>query len=76
MVQQSRIEDLSSSKWAVMVCLDKVTDDWIFVTEDTKGKCWDLRPVLFDDINDALEFAGTFAIEGKEHNVKVVSYEN
>ena len=56
------------------VCLDKVTDDWIFVTEDTKGKCWDLRPVLFDDINDALEFAGTFAIEGKKHNVKVVSY--
>ena len=75
MVSQSRIKDLSDHPWAVMVCLDG-KDDWIFVTEDTKGHCWDLRPVLFDDINDALEFAATFAIEGKEHNVKVVNYES
>jgi len=64
------------SKWAVMVCIDVEEDDWIFVTEDT-GKCdmFDLRPVLFDDINDALEYATTFTIEGKEHNVKVVNYD-
>ena len=57
-----------------MVCLDG-KDDWIFVTEDT-SKCdmWDLRPVLFEDINDALEYATSFAVEGKEHNVKVISY--
>ena len=56
-----------------MVCLDGV-DDWIFVTKDT-GKCdWNLEPVLFNDIHKALEYARAFEIEGKERNVKVVSY--
>ena len=75
MVQQSRIKDLSNSKWAIMVCLDG-KDDWIFVTENT-GSCdmFDLRPLLFDDINVALEYATTFTIEGKERNVKVVNYD-
>jgi hypothetical protein len=60
--------------YAVMVCLDG-KDDWIFVTEDT-GKCdWNLQPVLFDDIHKALEYGRAFEIEGKERNVKVVSYE-
>ena len=59
--------------YAVMVCLDGV-DDWIFVTKDT-GKCdWNLEPVLFNDIHKALEYAREFEIEGKERNVKVVSY--
>lgn len=75
MVQQSSIKDQSSSKWAVMICLDKATDDWIFVTEDSKGDCWDLRPVLFDDINDALEFARSWTLPGKEENVQVVNYD-
>lgn len=61
------------SVYAVMVCLDGV-DDWIFVTKDT-GKCdWNLEPVLFNDIHKALEYARAFEIEGKERNVKVVSY--
>ena len=66
--------DLTDTPWAIMVCLDG-KDDWIFVTENT-GSCdmWNLRPVLFNDINDALEYATTFTIEGKEHNVKVVTY--
>jgi len=68
------INDLSNGKYAVMVCLDKENDDWIFVTEDTKD-CWDLRPVLFDDINEALEFAKSWTIPGKEENVQVVSYD-
>ena len=74
MVQQSRIEDLSNSKWAIMVCLDG-KDDWIFVTENT-GSCdmFDLRPLLFDDINVALEHAKTWTVPSKEHNVKVVNY--
>jgi len=69
------INDMTDSKWAVMVCLDKETDDWIFVTEDTKD-CWDLRPVLFNDLTEALEYAKVFTIKGKEQNVQVVSYEN
>ena len=72
-VRKMAIKDLSDNQWAIMVCLDG-KDDWIFVTEDSKGNCWDLRPVLFDDINDALEFANSWAIPGKEQNVKVVNY--
>jgi hypothetical protein len=69
------INDLSDSKWAVMVCIDVEEDDWIFVTEDSKGNCWDLRPVLFDDINEAMAYAGTFSLPGKEENVMVVNYD-
>jgi hypothetical protein len=69
------IDDLSDSKWAVMICLSEETDDWIFVTEKT-DRCdmWDLQPVLFDDINDALEFSSNWTVPGKEKNVQVVSY--
>ena len=57
-----------------MVCLDG-KDDWIYVTKQTEH-CWDLSPVLFDDVHTALDYARAFEIEGKEHNVKVVSYES
>ena len=69
------IKDNTEGKWAVMVCIDVEEDDWIFVTENT-GKCdmFDLRPVLFDDINEAMAFAGTFALPGREENVMVVDY--
>lgn len=69
------INDMTGGKWAVMVCLDTKEDDWIFVTEDN-GKCdmFNLQPVLFDDINEAIAYAGTFALPGKEDNVQVVSY--
>jgi len=61
--------------YAIMICLDS-KDDWIFVTKDT-GKCdWNLEPMLFEDIHKALNVARTFEIEGKERNVKVVSYES
>ena len=75
MVQRSSIEDKSDSKWAVMVCLDG-KDDWIFVTEDN-GKCdmFNLQPVLFDDINEAIAYAGTFALPDLEKNVMVVNYD-
>ena len=70
------INDRSNSKWAVMVCIDAEEDDWIFVTEDN-GKCdmFNLHPVVFDDINEAMAYAGTFALPGKEQNVMVVNYE-
>lgn len=69
------INDMTDGKWAVMVCIDVEEDDWIFVTEDN-GRCgmFDLRPVLFDDINEAMAFAGTWALPGKEENVMVVNY--
>ena len=58
-----------------MICLDG-KDDWIFVTENT-GKCdmFDLRPVLFGDINVALEYSKTWTVTDKEHNVKVINYD-
>jgi len=59
--------------YAIMVCLNEQDDDWIYVTVQTKD-CWDLEPVLFEDLNTALEYAKTFEIEGKAHNVKVVTY--
>ena len=57
-----------------MVCLDG-KDDWIFVTEKSNKCDWNLKPQLFGDVYEALEVANTFAIKGKEHNVKVVSYD-
>ena len=69
------IEDLTNGKWAVMVCLDG-KDDWIFVTEDTREcNMLNLKPVLFKDLTEALEYAKIFAINGKEENVQVVNYE-
>ena len=57
-----------------MVCLDS-EDDWIFVTEDT-GKCdWNLKPCLFDSVDDAFDFADQMKIPGKEHNIKVIGYD-
>ena len=61
--------------FAIMVCLNEKEDDWIFVTEDT-GKCdWNLKPVLFDDVETAFEYAEGFTLPGKEHNIKVISYD-
>ena len=60
--------------YAIMVCLDEQEDDWIFITEET-DHCWDLKPLLFEDAETAMEYAQPWVIEGKEHNVVVVSYE-
>ena len=59
-----------------MLCLDKKEEDWIFVTEDTGSCDWSLTPVLFDDINEAMSYANTFTLPGREENVMVVSYES
>ena len=70
------VSDLSDNKWAVMICINPKNDDWIFVTEKTDScDMWDLQPVLFDDINQALEYAKVFSIPGKEQNVQVVNYD-
>ena len=71
------VEDKSDTKWAVMVCIDVQEDDWIFITEDN-GKCdmFNLQPVLFDDINEAIAYANTFTLPGKEDKVMVIDYES
>lgn len=61
-------------KYAVKIMLS--ADDWIFVTEDTHGKCWDLTPVLFDDIQEAERFANIWRKKYNDNRyVKVVEYE-
>lgn len=57
-----------------MICLNEDEDDWIFVTEKTEH-CWDLRPMLFDDVKIAMEVAQSWTLPGKEKNVVVVSYD-
>lgn len=50
-------------------------DDWIFITEDTGGNCWDLTPVTFDDIKNAERFAEDLRKSHKDkRGVKVVEY--
>ena len=66
---------MTNGKWAIMVCITGNDDDWLFVTKDN-GKCdmFNMEPVVFDDINEAMAYANTFSLPGKEHNVMVVSY--
>ena len=59
--------------YAIMVCLDG-EDDWIFITEKTEN-CWDIRPLIFEDVETALEYSEPWVIPGKEENVKVVKYD-
>lgn len=68
------INDMTEDKWAVMVCIDKDEDDWIFVMEDVNHLDASIHPKLFDDLTEALEYAKTFTIKGKEENVQVVNY--
>jgi|TARA_B110000858_G_C17468803_1_gene321858 hypothetical protein len=68
------INDMTEDQWAIMVCLNKEDDDWIFVTEDTGSCDWNLKPVLFNDINEAIAYAGTFALPDLEENVQVVNF--
>lgn len=60
-------------KYAVKIML--AADDWIYITEDTHGKCWDLKPVLFEHREQAEDFANTWRKKGKEQLVKVVDYD-
>lgn len=61
-------------KYAVMIQL--AVDDWIYVTEDNGGNCWDLTPVLFNDIQEAERFAEIWRKKYKDNRyVKVVEYE-
>lgn len=62
--------------YAVMVCLDG-KDDWIYITENTgESDIWDIRPVLFKKLDEAILFADKFSEKGKEENVQVVTYKS
>jgi hypothetical protein len=51
-------------------------DDWIYVTKDTGGNCWDLQPETFDDVKDAEQFAEMWRKKYKDNRyVKVVEYD-
>lgn len=61
-------------KYAVKIQL--AVDDWIYVTENNGGNCWDLTPVLFNDIQEAERFAEIWRKKYKDNRyVKVVEYE-
>jgi len=61
-------------KWAVKIKFDEGT--YLYVTEDT-GKCdFDLRVKTFSSRAEAEQVAKTFRINGKEHNVEVIRYED
>jgi hypothetical protein len=59
--------------YAIKVCLNEQENEWIYITEDTKH-CWDLKPLLFEDAETAMEYAQSWTRPGKEHNVIVVEY--
>lgn len=60
-------------KYAVKIML--AVDDWIYITEDTGGNCWDLQPVLFDSRKEAEKYADVWRIKDRRRTVKVVEYE-
>jgi hypothetical protein len=60
-------------KYAVKVMLS--VDDWIYITEDTGGNCWDLKPVLFDNHKEAEKFVDKLRLKDSRRSVKVVEYE-
>lgn len=46
-------------------------DDWIYITEDTGGNCWDLKPQLFKTKREAENAAKIW----KSRATKIVKYE-
>ena len=51
-------------------------DDWIYITKDTGGHCWDLVPETFDTENEAEQFADNWRkTSGDTRFVKVVEYD-
>ena len=56
--------------FAIMICIDKDEDDWIFVTEPSDDM--EVTPIIFDSIDEAYDYADDYIINGNEENVKVV----
>ena len=55
--------------YAIKVMLAK--DDWIYITEDTDGHCWDLKPQLFKTKKEAENAAKIW----NKRATKIVRYE-
>lgn len=61
----------SSMKYALMMKLGE--GDWIYVTEDKGGNCWDLHPVIYESKERAERAAAIWRNHGAS-NCKVVEY--
>jgi hypothetical protein len=60
-------------KYAIKIRL--AMDDWIYITKDTGGRCWDLVPETFDTKDEAEKFAENWRKDfGDTRYVKVVEY--
>lgn len=60
-------------QYAIKVNLS--VNDWIYVTEDNGGNCWDLVPALFDTKEEAQSHLEDMFKNGTSINVKVVEYD-
>lgn len=61
-------------KYAVKIMLSE--GDWIYITKDTHGKCWDLVPETFKSEREAEKFADIWRKQrGSKTYVKVVQYD-
>jgi hypothetical protein len=56
-------------KYAIMVQFDVEADDWIYVTEENKGNMYDLKPIVYDTLAEAVQAKQIWK------NAKVVEYD-
>ena len=56
-------------KYAIMVQFGVEADDWIYVTQESKGDMYDLKPIVFDTLAEAVQAKQIWK------NAKVVEYE-
>ena len=57
-------------KYAIMVQFEKSSNDWIYVTEESKGNMYDLKPIVYDTLAEAVQAKQIWK------NAKVVEYES
>jgi hypothetical protein len=57
-------------KYAIMVQFEKGSDDWIYVTQENKGNMYDLKPIVYDTLAEAVQAKQIWK------NAKVVEYES
>ena len=57
-------------KYAIMVQFGVEDNDWIYVTEENKGNMYDLKPIVYDTLAEAVQAKQIWK------NAKVVEYEN
>ena len=55
-------------KYAIMVQFGVEDNDWIYVTEESKGDMYDLKPIVYDTLAEAVQAKQIWK------NAKVVEY--